>query len=667
MKRQNMYLGLIFALFLLLPGPLLAQEKSDDTDPAIQLEEVVVTAHRYEEPIKEVNANITVIDSQEIRMSPARNLGELLEEENIGHIEKTPGCSTSVGIRGFRTNTTGNDLMGNVLILLNGRRSGTGNVAKLMTDNIERIEIVRGPASVLYGSAAVGGVVNVITRQGEGKPSFYAEGKLGSFDYEEAGAGFSGEVAGFDFSGAASRSTMGDYETGDGEEYKNTGYDEEENVSLNLGYEFMPNNRIGLIYTSFDADEVGSPNYLSKNDLDDYVDNSNESVDLVYDGATSDGLFNWKAKYFFGKDEYRFMDPVESNPDFWDDGKPDTTDTDFKGAQAQISWNPAQYKLTAGFDWIKYEIEQEPYKPNKTEYDNPSYFLLGKARYLDSRLILTGGLRYDEYEVEMKEGQGGSESDDHVTPRIGAAYFILDDLKLRANYAQGFRMPSARELAGNYIIGVTPYKGNPNLDPEKSDTYEAGLDWYYKALNASLTYFYTDFEDKIQMDPPETPGGDTTWENLGEATVSGFEGKFSYDIATLWNLDWKIQPYINFTYHTEYENEITGEDLPYVSDLLLSYGLSVSDFEGFSLRLNFTYTGEQNIEDFESGYPALVVEKDSFTVADLTIEKRIIDFSDYGDLTLRGEVKNLFDKDYSYTKGYPMPGRNFAISLKYTF
>jgi len=100
------------------------------------LEEVVVTAGRVEEKKKEITSNVTIIDEEEIKSSSARDLGDLLAEKGIGHIQKYPGALSAVGIRGFRTETHGNDLMGHVLILLNGRRAGTGNLAKIMTKNI---------------------------------------------------------------------------------------------------------------------------------------------------------------------------------------------------------------------------------------------------------------------------------------------------------------------------------------------------------------------------------------------------------------------------------------------------------------------------------------------------------------------------------------------------
>ncbi len=660
MKKQAVCLVCIFGV--LLTAPALAEEKSTDARTMTKLQEVVVTAQRSAEPAEEVNANITVLDEEEIEMSTAKDLGDLLAEKNIGHIHKYPGNQTSVGIRGFRTSPLGNDLQGRVLVLLNGRRAGTGNLAKIMTKNIERIEIIRGPASVQYGSAAIGGLINVITKQGKGKPTFFAEGTLGSFGYEEAAAGFSGKIKGFDFSGSFSRSIMDDYDTADDDDYENTGYDEKEHASLNLGYEFLPGNRIGVVYTGYNADQVGSPNSLQFNDADDYTNNDNQSLDFIYDGKIRDGLFSWKARYFTGEDDSAWNDP----PYF---SYQSDRETEHEGAQAQLTWNPDQYTLTVGVDWVNYDIDQEDsYQSLETEYDNPSYFLLGKAKYFEDRLIFTGGLRYDDYKIEVEEGQGDTEDDNNVSPSLGASFFVLDNLKLRVNYAEGFRMPASDELYSDYTVNYawggytysSRYEGNPDLDPEESDTYEVGVDWYHEAFDASLTYFYTDYEDKIETKMVNL--STYTWKNVSDATVSGYEGSLSCDIGRWLKGSWHIKPYVNFTYLDEYEDDETHEDLPFVSDLLVSCGLSVSNPEdGLSTQLDFSYTGEQDIT-----YPE-GAEKGGFTVANLSVEKRVVDFSDYGDLTLRGEIKNLLDKDYAYVNGYPMPGRSFLVGLKYRY
>ncbi|MFO7802385.1 MAG: TonB-dependent receptor [Desulfovermiculus sp.] len=641
-----------FGFFLLGASPGGAAENN----ATLSMDEMVVTAGRLPESKREVTSNITVVDAEEITNSPARNLGEFLAEENIGAVRQQPGSLTTIGLRGFRTESHGNDLQGKVLILLNGRRAGTGNAAQIATENIERVEIIRGPASVQYGSAAIGGVINVITKQGQGQPSGFVQGRLGSYGYEKVAAGMSGAIDGFDFSGSVSRSSRDDYDTGDGTEYENTGYDQKDRVSLNMGYELWPHNRVSVVYSGYNADDVGSPNMIEAIDPDTDIDMNNESIDFVYDGATQDTLWSWKARYFVGEDEYDFKDPIN----------PYQRETDQEGTQAQVSWNPGQYRLTAGFDWVNYEIDSD-LDPKKSEYDNPSYFLLGKAAYLEERLIVTGGVRYDEFEVQIKEGQGGSEDDDHVSPRVGLAYFLMDNLKLRTNYGQGFKMPTAEELAGNFVSSWgTPYQGNPDLDPETSETYEAGLDWYQGALDASLTYFSTDFEDKIEV--VYTADGTQTWQNVGQAEVSGIEGRFSYDLGTLFDWSWEVSPYVNMTYLTEHENKETGEDLLYTSDLNLSYGLSIKDDQGFLARINFAYVGEQDIDYYDPNtFEQTRMEKGGFTVADLTIQKKILDFNSYGDLSLRGEVSNLLDKDYSYVKGYPMPGRSFVLGMEYSF
>ena len=113
---------------LMLPGVVRAQEDIKGENSSLMLEELVVTAGRVEEKKKEITSNITVIDEAEIKISSAMNLGDLLAEKGIGTIKKYPGALTAIGIRGLRTETHGNDLMGRVLVLLNGHRAATGNL-----------------------------------------------------------------------------------------------------------------------------------------------------------------------------------------------------------------------------------------------------------------------------------------------------------------------------------------------------------------------------------------------------------------------------------------------------------------------------------------------------------------------------------------------------------
>lgn len=657
-------LFILAGLILIAGSHSWAEEPDNNEQGKLKLDAVVVSAGRIEESKKDLTVGVTVIDSEDIERSSANDLGDLLSEKGGIYLRKYPGSLTSIAIRGFRTETHGNDLKGHVLVLLDGRRVATGNVAKIATGNIERVEIIKGSAAVQYGSAAMGGLVNVITKKGEDKLSFSIEGGVGSYGFLEEGFGLSGRKDKFDVAVSVTHSSMDDYKTGTGEKYKNTGYDKKINASLNMGYEFLPKNRLGFTYTLYEADEIGSPSYITAMDLDDYKDSSNYSADLTYDGAFGESLF-CKVRYFFGKDKDTFNGLTGSDPSGWDDGIPSKKETKSSGTQAQLSIIKDRYSLTTGIDWLNYENDSSKYEPYETEYDNAAVFLLGKTNFIDNRLIFSAGLRYDEYEVEVIDPAGNNEDDTKLTPSFGIAYAINEYFKIRTNYSEAFVMPAAEELAADYFSEWgTHYVGNPDLDPEKSITYEFGLDVTYKNFSSSLTFFNTKFKDKIETSINES--GESTWENLGEATLSGIEGEFSGYLRGLLPFDLELKPYIVFTYLTEFEDEDADEDLQYTSKLDLSYGLSVTDLDGFSADLSAAYAGSQEVIDYQLGtYDK--VKLDSSTVINFTISKTIVDSEKFGGLTVRGEVKNIADENYAYVQGYPLPGRTFCVNLKYNY
>lgn len=661
---KSKFLPVIFCLPLIAATVETGFAETSTAKPTV-MDEMVVTESRIEESKREVVANLTVISRDTIEQSASRNLGELLTEAGLGHIQKYPGALTSISIRGFRTDTHGNDLQGKVLILLDGRRAGSGNAVKIQTENIERVEIIRGPGAVQYGSAGIGGVVNVITKTGTSN-SLFVQGGGGSFDRFEGGIGGTVLAKGFDFAGAINYLTANDYDTGSGDTFKNTGIDNEVSASLNGGYTFSENHRIGVIFTGYDVDGAGDAGYFSNVDLDNYSDKSNYSLDTKYTGSTADDNSQWMARFFFGRDENKWVDPIASNPTFYDDGIPSKNTTDQLGAQAQYSTKILDHHtVTAGFDWIDYDIENT-WSPKKTSYSNPALFLLGKGSYLGGSLIANFGLRYDWFEVEVKDSVGGTEDQNRLTPKIGLAWLANENIKLRAQYAEGFMMPSANQLAIDTVSYGRRVVGNSDLDPEKSRTYEGGIDYTRNSFAGSLTYFYTKFEDKIVTS--SLPGNIQSWDNVGDAKVAGFELETSYDIGEPMNWAWELRPYLNATFLTDYEDEETNEDLKYVSDTNLSAGLVTSDGNGTFCRFNVVYYSSQTVQDYESGiYPTPDYDLDSITVADLTGAWKFLENEQYGSFTVRAEIQNLFDKDYAFVKGYPMPGINFYLGLRWDY
>ncbi len=655
MKRKNT-INLLLAVSLVTISNATAQ----DAMKKVSRNEIVVTAGRVSEKKTEVTANIKVLDREIIASSSAVNLGELLAENSIGHIHQYPGTLSAVGIRGFRTESHGNDLKGRVLILMNGRRAGTGNSAKLLTRNVERIEIVRGPAAVQYGSAGIGGVVNIVTRQGKGDPTASIEATYGSYDFMQGSFLVSGEANHIDFSCAYTHQERGEYNTGDGDKYRNTEY-EQDAVSANIGYSPSPEHRIGLIVNHFES-EAGSPSYLVQNDLDNFNTKKNSSFDLSYSGEMDD--YSWQVRYFVAEDEDEWNDPSVNNPSGWDNDTPWGRTVDQQGAQVRASANTDLYRISAGIDWVKYDVEADS-APKETSYDNPAVYVLGKLRLIDSRLIASGGLRYDNYTLKVIDPTETEESDDNLSPHFGIAYMATESVKLRVNYGEGFMMPSADELAADYTSGGHRALGNPNLKPEASKTTDLGVDVNAGPFQGSITVFNTDYKDKIE--DATTATADSTWENRGEANIQGFEADASYDIGEA--MDWKreLKPYASLVLHTNYEDEETEEDLQYISDVQATFGLRYSNNRNTTANLNVTHTGEQKMTDYTAAFPYPEIEHDAFTVANLAVTRKIFDKKDGGALSLKGEIRNLLDEDYAYVNGYPMPGRSLAIGAKYDF
>jgi vitamin B12 transporter len=628
------------------------------------LDQVVVTASRFEQSTREVSANITVIDREELTRSVSDNLGDLLAEKGLAQVRKYPGSLTSVGMRGFRTDTHGNDLQGKVLILLDGRRAGTGNAVKLLTENIERVEIIRGPGAVQYGSAGIGGIINVITRQGRETSSFVSAGG-GSFSTAEGAAGATAAARGFDFAGALSGRTSGDYDTGSGATFANTGIDRETGVSLHGGYTFAERHRLGLIFTGFKVEDSGYPGYFSSADRDDSADKDNYSLDLRYTGSASAGSSQWLARIFTGRDSNTWYDPTASNPDGWDDGLADKNTTDQLGGQLQYSSQLGGVKLTGGLDYINYEVSNS-WVPQETSYTNPALFLLASYGWWQDRLVVNAGLRHDWFMVEVEEPAGRDEEQNRLTPQIGLSYNPSEALQFRLQYAQGFMMPSADQLAIDASQWGTRVVGNPDLDPEKSATSEGGVSYRKAGFAGSLGYFYTDFADKIVA--TYRPDGSQSWVNRGDAVVAGFESELSYDLGVPLGWQWEIRPYLNATLLTQYEDRENDTDLRYVSDTILAAGLVTDNARGLMFRLNLAYTGAQEIEDYETGgYPPPVVELESSTTIDLLSSWRFLETERHGAFTVRGELTNLLDEEYAYVKGSPMPGRGFFVSLRWDY
>jgi len=655
---------------------------------------VVVTAGRVAESQKNVTQQMTVITSEEIEKNQYDDMADLLQANGFQMNAYSPNQATSeVVIRGIRSGGTDSldALTADVLVLVDGRPLATGNLGAVPMAGIAQVEIIRGPAAVQYGSSAVGGVINVITKRGGEEMQGMIEVGAGSWESYRFMSGLSGSGGPVDFAGAVSYVNQNDdYTTSGGKTYPDTAIGGKLDYMLNLGYNFLDEHRIGVLLLGSDNNKLGLNDgfsYYQQEYRKDWIggsnkaklENTNLSFDINYEGGYSPSGINWQVRYYNAKNKYDTLyDYATSNEIDWTGNnkinEPDDnyrSELKMQGVQVQTSWKWNFFSLTGGLDWN--DAEYSTRTPagggitNVYDRENIGAFLLAKVFLLNEKLVLSGGVRYDEYDVEMNTG---SKTFDNTVFSAGIVYNPLDWLTLRGNIGESFKVPSGLHVLGFSGNGWS-YIAAPDLDPEEGFGWDIGAEINYNGFNAGLTYFSNDIKNKIDGSGM-TPSYEYYYVNLpGKSKLRGIEGQLSVDLGQLFEWDFMLRPYLNFTHLFTYEDP-KGKKLPKIREWMAAFGVAY-DHPGIGLDvdLRFTYLGEDVVNNSYgvpwAGPTLTSVNTGDVVITDFFISKVIMDFEDKGKLSLKGEIRNLFDVDYEYVWDYPSPGRSFYIGLRYDY
>ena len=682
-------------LFIAAPALLAAPDSPT-------LATVVVSASRTAEELRDVSQSMIVITQREIRESGAENAVDILKRHGlqIGGVGENPNYDgTRVMMRGVATSNHGIDMSGGILVLIDGRRTGTDNIGILDMNAIARIEIIRGPGAIAYGSSAIGGVINVITTRGTRKTNASLEAGIGSFGSKTLKASASGLSADgrFDYALAAARYRIDDYSDAKGERNLNSAMDSRAKFAANLGWNLDAWNRIGLSAQQTETRHAGIGTFNSTAArLEQYKDNDYHALDLAYEGSTQKGDKNWTLRYFTGKTTYDLHRQSALPATLGQMALFSDYSNSFQGAQGSFHLDTERFSLVSGLDWLDYDLDQnQPFsilRANKDvsltngQYRNIGLFAIGKARLLQERnLVLSAGLRYDTFEADMETLYDYRQIDAprririantyrKWLPSLGVAYSPVNYLKLRANYAYAFKMPAPREQGGAFFMttgALAPvFVGNPNIKPEESKTFDLGLDVNYRALDAYVTYFASDYKNKISALPAiaagtgNCPAGSPScrfYENLNKVDMRGVETGASFNIGQHFNWGFDLTPYVALTRMSRYEDD-TGAKIDEIAKTSASFGTRFRHPAWkLSANLDFVYYGQRAQYEKEAG---------GHTVADLQILKSLADFGGAasGDLKLKVSVTNLFNKYYrmAHNTSYAlMPGRAFYVGLVY--
>ena len=617
-------------------------ELGSEFNPHHLSDTIVVTANRLATPTSRVGSSVTVITADQIARSQATMVAEVLRTvPGISVVQSGgSGQQTSIFIRGANSE--------HVLVLIDGVEindpsspNNAVNLAHLPVDNIERIEILRGPQSVLYGSDAVGGVIQILTRRPVGKPAVTFASEAGSFHtYHERVAVSSGKDD-VDYSVTLSRQDSdGISATSESDKSEADGYT---NTTLSATFGLRPSRKVSMRFSGRVT--------KAKAELDQQwgiLDDPNYSLDsrersfsarLGYD-VVDNRLWQQLGAYI--------TDYTRSSFDSLDTDHPlDAGNSDYEGRRLKFDWQVAgrlseQVRLSLGVETEEERMGQSIFLASAYgEYRNNiddvrartiGVYVHGDYSYRE-RLTATIGLRRDDHRTY------GS----YATYRATVSYRFLDDgLKLRASYGTGMKLPSLYQL-------FDPETSNPGLRAETSRGWEAGFDLVPMGdpVQLSMTFFNSSFSDLIQFDG-------VTWRmaNVAEARTSGVEtlarvriGNLTADISHTFTeaIDCRLgrpllrRPKHKATLHVGYQ----------VSEPLL-LGLAVN------------YTGKRDDMDFDAWSARRVILHD-YSVLGLSASYRFNSL-----VSISAHVDNLFDAKYEEVFRFNHVPRSVLVGLTLT-
>jgi iron complex outermembrane receptor protein len=642
------------ALFGLFPFTLLAQENE------VTLEKVVVTATRDTEEIRRIPANVTVISNKEIERSNAKTVIDVIKGEAsvVGRDLYGTGKSASVDIRGF-----GETGPLNTLVLVDGRRVNEIDLSgvdwsQIPLDQVERIEIVRGPGSVLYGDNAVGGVINIITKKPEKPFSANAELVGGSYGYNRESASVSGQWGPLSGILNASHNSTEGYRENGFLRAKDVGgkviYDLNENISFNFS-------------AGFHADDTGLPGGLPESVYKFY-----RRATLAPDdhAETNDGygVLAVKAKLWdLGRIEadlsyrHREVDDFFVSFNFKDKRDLSTWGVTPKYILERPLWNFPN-KLTLGLDFYRSNStgdSESAFGPNRLEVTKESIglYVLDEFSILRN-LVLSLGFRNEwvTFDLFQETPRAKDKARDHE-PAYNFSLDYLFGKKSSAflSFKRSFRFPVADEL----IQFFPTFQVNPLIKPQTGYQYEAGIRHAFTdQFEANLTLFWIDLNDEIFFNP-ET----FTNENFPKTRRLGIEvGAKSKPLP--WLLVWGNYSYIKPTLQAE---PFSGNDIPGVPRCKITLGVDIDFGKGFLFNVKGTGVGSRRfISDWRNqfdrldGYYTLDAKlsynwkglKTFIGVSNITNQK----YAEYGAVNFLG-AQSL----------YPSPERNFVGGISYTF
>lgn len=623
------------------------------TPDDLTFSEVVITATRNEELITSIPVATDVLTSADIEETNAKNLGEALQNVGDSFIKNYGGVGSleTVSLRGSTD--------AQVLILIDGQRlnnaqQGSVDLSSIPTNAIERIEVVKGGNAAMYGSDAIGGVINIITKSMARKNDLdiSVNGLYGTYNTRIGDISVAQGIGNFDYYLSYNRTqTDGNYlytdAAGNQVNFKNTDT-KSDNVFFKAGYLFSDNSHLSIFHKYYHANNgsPGStdfPNYTAR---DKY---NNNHTSISYEGLSAGPFaFNFNAYYMNQEQHY-------INPEAWDGTEEDVYYTKALGFLAQAFTDLNQFGLLSyGYEFRQDRLnsgyyvngQTQPFMGDHQRNVNSVYFQDDWKYDLTNIWILNlvPAVRLDNY----PEASVGSQ----ISPKIGINISHDENWRgsIRGNVGRVYRAPTYEDL---YWPEDSFTKGNPNLKPEKGMTYDFGFIVQFKAFGSwsvESTYFANMLDDLIMWAP-----GAIKWmpTNIDKAKITGLESKVEWHIFD--NLVNLHASYTNMSAKDNGSDPTTaGKYLIYRPTDQYNLGLNLKYGIG-SFNVFYNFVGKR----FHDTQNTIELSGYNLVNANIGVTPKLFGVT----MSLRLEGNNLGNKEIQITQGTPIPGREIRFSI----
>ncbi|MFA5168676.1 MAG: TonB-dependent receptor [Candidatus Omnitrophota bacterium] len=600
--------------WLAFATPVFAQT-TDKANP-VNLEKIVITSSRTPQNPDEVTRTVDVITAQDIAESDARDLSTLLTQLTSININSYggPGAVKTLRMRGSTASQ--------VLVLMDGRplnnpRDGEVDLNLIPLTNIERVEIVHGPGSSLYGQGAMGGVINIITKN----PPLEKQETMLSTEYGT----FNTTLERFLYGAAAGNLgalITGEYGYSSG--YRENSAYETKNGSAKITYKI--NESHDLVFSTALVNQLaGTPGSTAYPDSDDKQKTVTSFYDLTWifkpsrDASLSLKVYQSNDQLTFAEHTTTFSKSVHT--------------TKAIGADLQSNYRFLENLLgIAGFNYVINTNASTD--TGKHKYDLKAGFLEIQWDALENLHINTGA-RVDDY----------SNFGSQVDPSLSCAYQFNDHVTFRSAVGRSFRAPTFNEL---YWPNDGWSEGNPNLKPETGISEEIGADirWLDR-IRTGLTFYRTEYDDLIIW-AEDTPYFWTT-KNVDRAMIYGVECQNV--VALTDHLSWEI----NYTFLSA-KNSDTHKELPYRPHHKIDHKLTWRNNDGLVCSATAEWVGSRFSDS------ANTTKVKGYFVVGLSLSKTINRHATYF-----ARIDNMLAKKYEVMNGYPQPGFSFTNGIKVEF